>query len=77
MNKLSVVLLLYVGLDCMVGCGCGWIYPEGRNGIFDLREETGGDPEQREPLLAVGDSPDSTTASPFLTFGLISLSLTT
>ena len=46
------------------------------NGIFHLREETGGEPEQREPVLAVGDSPDSTTASPFLTFGFISLSLT-
>jgi len=32
-----------------------------------LREETGGEPEQRDSVLAVGDSPDSTTASPFLT----------
>ena len=46
----------------------------GKNGFSHLREEGGGDPEQRELLLAVGEPLlASTTASPFLTFSLISL----
>ena len=44
-----------------------------KNCISHLREEVGGDPEQRELLLAVGEPLASTTASPFLTFRLISL----
>ena len=46
---------------------------ENRNSFSHLREEVGGDPEQRELLLAVGEPLASTTASPFLTFSLISL----
>ena len=49
----------------------------GKNGYSHLREDVGGDPEPRELLLAVGELLlASTTASPFLTFGFISLSLT-
>ena len=40
----------------------------GKNGFSHLREEVGGDPEQRELQLAVGEPLlASTTASPFLT----------
>ena len=70
------IVLLYVGLGWLVRRisvgGVRYTQHHATTGIFHLREETGGEPEQRDPVLAVGDSPDSTTASPFLTCGLIS-----